>query len=73
VRAFIRRARGATWSEAAAQCGIHRHTLARGACRLASLATLPPRVGERADAAHAAARRAFAENVVRPVLRKQTL
>lgn len=73
VRAFMRRARGATWSAIAAQSGVHRHTLARGAHRLLGLAELPPRAGERADAAHAAARRAFVENVVRPVLRKQSL
>ena len=71
VRAFMRRARGATWAEAAEHCRVHRHTLSRGARRLVGLPALPPRAGERADAAHAAVRRAFAENVVRPVLRIQ--
>ena len=69
----MRRSRGLTWSAIAGECGVHRHTLARGASALLGLAALPPRVGERADAAHAAARRAFAQNVVQPVLRKQTM
>ncbi|MFL5574369.1 MAG: hypothetical protein ACJ79S_00135 [Gemmatimonadaceae bacterium] len=72
VRAFMRRARGAKWSAVAEQCGVHRHSLARGAHRMLGLATLPPRSGERADVAHAAVRRAFVENVVRPVLRRQS-
>jgi hypothetical protein len=71
LRAFMRRVPGDSWSAIAERSGVHRHTIARGAVRLLHLPTLPPRVGETADAAHAAARRAFVENVVRPVLRRQ--
>jgi len=71
LRAFMARAAGAGWASIALRDGVHRHTLVRSARRLLALAALPPGDGRESDAGHAAARRAFIENVVRPVLRRQ--
>jgi hypothetical protein len=71
LRAAMCRARGVSWTAAALGLRVHRHTLARGAARLLALPALPPSAGEAADLAAAAARRAFVDNVVRPVLRGQ--
>jgi hypothetical protein len=73
LRASMRRARGATWTAAAARLDLHRHTLARIAGRLAGLDRLPARFGSEADVAYAAARRIVVENLVWPVLRQQTV
>jgi len=68
LRASILRLRGSSWTEAATALGVHRHTVARAAERLADT-RLPRGTGDLTRHHAAALRQRFVSKVLTPILR----